>query len=459
MRLSLRSRLTVLAVGAVAVAVLGVALTSWLLVRGKLNRDFDDRLQSAAKVAVAARSPEAALGFLSTTPARDERRGPPRRDPYGVIVQFLDADGRVTGTAGGPAIPVTGRAMQAAAGVVPRAPEEVLVNDERYRVLTLPRADGAAQVALDAEDIERTLAELGAWHGLVGLIGVALAAVVGWLVARTALRPVDELTAAAEDVARTQDLSAGIAVRGTDEIARLGGALNAMLAALASSREAQRRLVQDAGHELRTPLTSLRNNVELLVHAAGNARDLPEEDRTRLLADLRSQAEELTTLIGELVELSTGDRSPEAEEVVDLADVVGPAVERARARAPRVRYTAQFEPAVVRARPVSLERAVLNLLDNAAKWSPDGATVTARVTAVDGWARVDVDDEGPGIAEQDRPHVFERFYRAEAARALPGSGLGLAIVAQVAAQHGGGTDVGTAPTGGARVSILLPLVS
>ncbi|GAA3013402.1 ATP-binding protein [Actinokineospora diospyrosa] len=453
MTLSLRSRLTVLAVGAVAIAVLGVALTSWLLVRGKLNRDFDDRLQSATRFAATARTPAVALGLLSgdATP-----RGP-RRDPYGVIVQFLDVQGQVQGTAGGPPIPVTSRAVQALSGVVPRASEEVLLNDDRYRVLALPRKGGAVQVAMDAEDVERTLAELGLWHGLVGLVGVALAAVAGWLVARTALRPVDALTAAAEEVARTQDLSAGIAVRGTDEIARLGGALNAMLAALAGSREAQRRLVQDAGHELRTPLTSLRNNVELLVHAAGNARDLPEEDRTRLLADLRSQAEELTTLIGELVELSTGDRSPETEELVDLADVVGPAVERARARTSRVRYATEFAPAAVRARPVSLERAVLNLLENAAKWSPDGATVTARISTVGGWARVDVDDEGPGIAEHDLPHVFERFYRAEAARALPGSGLGLAIVAQVAAQHGGTTDAGTAPTGGARVSILLPL--
>ncbi|RLK62026.1 HAMP domain-containing sensor histidine kinase [Actinokineospora cianjurensis] len=452
MTLSLRSRLTALAVGAVAVAVLGVALTSWLLVRGKLNRDFDDRLQSAARVASATTSPADAITVL----LEDRGRGP-RRGPSTLIVQFVDRAGQIRGASGGPTFPVSARAAQVAAGMLPRVTEEVVISDDPYRVLTVARQGGAAQVAMDAEEVENTLAELGLWHGIVGLVGVALAAIAGWLVARTALRPVDALTAAAEEVARTQDLSAGITVRGTDEIARLGSAINAMLAALGTSRDAQRRLAQDAGHELRTPLTSLRTNVELLIHAAEHTRDLPADDRARLLADLRSQTEELTTLIGELVDLSTGDRSPEVEEPLDLADVVGPAVERARARAPKVRYVTEFAPAPVLARPVSLERAVLNLLDNAAKWSRDGAVITARVSNDGWWARVDVDDQGPGIAEADLPHVFERFYRAAAAKSLPGSGLGLAIVAQVAAQHGGRAVAGPAPGGGARVSILLPL--
>ncbi|GLW91086.1 HAMP domain-containing sensor histidine kinase [Actinokineospora globicatena] len=453
MRLSLRSRLTALAVGAVAVAVLGVALTSWLLVRGKLNRDFDDRLQSAARIAVVAASPADAIVLL-----RDDRtRGPRRGDD--LVVQFVDRMGQVRGTSGGPLIPLSSRAVAVAAGMGARLIEEVDLGGDRYRVLTVQRQGGAVQVAMDVEAVEDTLDELQLWHGLVGLVGVALAAIAGWLVARTALRPVDDLTAAAERVARTQDLSAGIAVRGTDEIARLGGAINAMLTALADSRDAQRRLAQDAGHELRTPLTSLRNNIELLIHADTRTKDLPADDRARLLADLRAQTEELTTLIGELVDLSTGDWSPEVEEPLDLADVVGPAVERARARTTHVRYVTEFEPAVVLARPVSLERAVLNLLDNAAKWSPAGSTVTTRVSTDRGWARVDVDDEGPGIAEKDMPYVFERFYRAAAAKSLPGSGLGLAIVAQVAAQHGGLGAVGSAPGGGARVSILLPLVS
>ncbi|WP_026425591.1 HAMP domain-containing sensor histidine kinase [Actinokineospora inagensis] len=452
--LSLRARLTVLAVAAVAVAVVGVSLTSWLLLRTKLRHDFDAQLQSYARVAATAATPADALDLLQNNSGhRDQHHG------GGLVIQFLDRAGQPTGPAAGDAtaIPLTTRAQAAAMGVDSRGSELVRIGPDRYQVWSTPTSTGAVQVAMDAEQVEGTVTELGLWHVLVGLAGIAVAALLGRVVARTALRPVDTLTAAAEDVARTQDLSAGIEVRGTDELARLGAAFNAMLTALADSRDAQRRLVQDAGHELRTPLTSLRNNIELLVHAASTGRQLAPEDQTRLLADLSAQAVELTTLIEELVDLSTGERSPEAEELVDLSDVVGPAVERARARAPQVSYATDFTPARVHARVAALERAVLNLLDNAAKWSPPGSTVTARITASSDGARIDVDDEGPGIADADVPHVFQRFYRSDEARALPGSGLGLAIVEQIATQHGGTVWAGRAETGGARVSILLPI--
>jgi two-component system sensor histidine kinase MprB len=233
-----------------------------------------------------------------------------------------------------------------------------------------------------------------------------------------------------------------------------------MLTALGASKAAQQQLVQDAGHELRTPLTSLRNNVELLTYAEeqlSSGKVLSAEDRARLLRDLGVQAEELTTLTAELVELAAENTDPEPFEPLDLADVVDGAVIRARARWPRIVFAVSSAPAAMTGQPGGLSRVVLNLLDNAAKWSPPDGTVLLRLSVVDGFAELTVTDEGPGISEQDRPKVFERFYRATAARSMPGSGLGLAIVAQIVEAHAGTVVAGEAPGGGAELRVRLPL--
>jgi two-component system sensor histidine kinase MprB len=446
-----------MAAAAVAIAVVVASLTSWLLVRAKLYQQFDAQLHSYAQLATKAESPSDALTTLAMADQQTPDSGP--NHAPGLTVQFLDRSGNPTGAAGGVhAVPVSANARQVAEHRITEGTEVVKIGNDRFHVWTVQRSDGAAQVTRDAEGIENTLAELGLWHGLVDLVGIAVAAVVGLGVARAALRPVDVLTAGAERVARTQVLTAKIPVNGQGEIARLAEAFNAMLAALAGSRAAQRRLVEDAGHELRTPLTSLRNNVELLIHAASQtdpAKVLSEEDRDRLLTDLDLQTIELTTLVGELVELSKEDTAPEPLERLEPADVVATAVERARPRAPQVLFETSLSPAEILGRPVSLERAVLNLLDNAAKWSPAGGTVRVSVLADGDVVRITVTDEGPGIPDEDLPHVFERFYRAEAARALPGSGLGLAIVEQVANLHGGTVSAANAESGGARVSMTL----
>jgi len=460
---SLRARLGVLVAIAVAVAVVTISLISWQLTRVNLYDDFDAQLQSYAQLAAKASSPEDAIETLRTAdrPPRVPDAVPMFRYT-GLTVQFLDRNGTPTAAAGDFAmIPVTGRERLVADGTFPAASEVQKIGSDRFRVWTAPRPDGGAvQVARDSEDVERTLGRLGLWQSVICVLGVLGAALVGRAVARSALRPVDTLTAAAEKVARTQELSGGIAVRGRGEIGRLAGAFNAMLTALGRSRDEQRRLVEDAGHELRTPLTSLRNNIELLIHSeAQGDRSLPAEDRARLLGDLDTQAVELTTLIEELVDLSKGDRSPEEVERIDLADVLSSAVERARARAPQVRFEAQLESVEIDGRASSLERAVLNVLDNAAKWSPPGGMVWVRLDVDTTFAKIVVEDEGPGIADVDLPHVFERFYRADAARALPGSGLGLAIVAQVVSRHGGTTLAGRAEHGGARFELSLPLTA
>jgi two-component system sensor histidine kinase MprB len=458
--LSLRARLGVLVAAAVAVTVVAVSAISWNITRADLYDQFDARLQSYAQLAAKTSSPAEALATLQSTETRGPGMGSGRGG--GLTVQFLSATGEITGTAGAkPVIPVLPPDAPVASGQLDRASDVRRIEGDRFRVWTAQRAGGGAvQVAQDSEDVEDTLARLGFWLIVVSVAGVLGATLVGRAIARSALQPVDDLTAAAENVARTQELSAAIDVTASGEIGRLSTAFNAMLGALSRSRDEQRRLVEDAGHELRTPLTSLRNNIELLIHAEANPqRQLPAEDRSRLLADLDTQAVELSALIGELIELSTGERPSEAEERVALADVVGSAVERARSRWPVVSFEADLAGADVLARPAALERAVLNVLDNAAKWSPAGGTVRVTMSVTSVAVRVRVDDEGPGIAEADLPHVFERFYRADAARALPGSGLGLAIVEQVLVQHGGRAEAARADGGGARFDLVLPLTA
>jgi two-component system, OmpR family, sensor histidine kinase MprB len=243
-------------------------------------------------------------------------------------------------------------------------------------------------------------------------------------------------------------------VRGSDEVARLAGSLNAMLTALDDSRRRQRRLVADAGHELRTPLTSLRTNIELLVHADLHPeRSLSAADRRALLVDLQAQLRELSGLVADLVDAARDEVLEDPVEDVQLADLVAGGMERARLRAPTVRFDVDLQPTVVRGRRQLLERAVTNVLDNAAKWSPQGGTVEV-------WLRggeLAVRDHGPGIAGEDLPLVFDRFYRAPAARHLPGSGLGLAIVREAVQAHGGTVEVTSAPGGGTTVRLQLPV--
>ncbi|HEY3605073.1 MAG TPA: HAMP domain-containing sensor histidine kinase [Sporichthyaceae bacterium] len=324
-----------------------------------------------------------------------------------------------------------------------------------YRVYAVPKTqeEGARTAFVLAQttgEIDRTLQELGTALLVIGLAGVALATYAGVVVARQGLRPVTRLTQAAEHVARTGELRP-IKVRGDDELARLGASFNAMLLAVERSRERQRRLVADAGHELRTPLTSLRTNLDLLAQAQ-QSEGLSAQDRAELLDDVRAQVEELTGLVSDLVELARDDVERSEGRPVDMAEVVGAAVERARRRAPEVTFDVRTRPWTVFGDSRALERAVLNLLDNAGKWSPAGGTVTVRLS--DGV--VSVADQGPGIAEADLPFVFERFYRAEESRMMPGSGLGLAIVRQAAERHGGTVTADRAPQGGALMRMRLP---
>jgi two-component system sensor histidine kinase MprB len=269
------------------------------------------------------------------------------------------------------------------------------------------------------------------------------------------LAPLAEVAQVAQEIGETDDLTKRLNVHADDEVGQLATNFNSMLDRLETSRDAldesvraQRQLVADASHELRTPVTALRTNIEVLL--AGD--ELPGEDRRRLLEDVRTETEELGALITDVIELARGDEPPAEVEEVQLDALVAEAVHRASRRRPASAFSAELEPTVVEGVPERLGRAVDNLLDNAAKYSPGGTAV--EVGLRDGV--LTVRDHGPGIPAADRPHVFDRFYRGSGARGRPGSGLGLAIVRQVAETHGGTIAVDEAPGGGARFELRLP---
>jgi two-component system sensor histidine kinase MprB len=319
-----------------------------------------------------------------------------------------------------------------------------------YTVFVGQTIDGhglAVQFVRPLDDLNRTLNRLRLILLLIVAGGIAAGAAAGALVSRAALVPVRRLTGAAERIAETGDPSERVTdAGGRDELARLGTAFNTMLEALENSIETQRRFVADASHELRTPLTSLQTNIEVLKEQ----ERLAPGQRAKLFADLEREAHEMRDLIAALLELARGD-AQQARVEVHLDEIVDSAVERARNRFPNVTFESTVEPTTIEGSPERLERAVWNLIENAGKWTAPGSTV--EVSLENGEVRVR--DHGPGIAAEDREHVFDRFYRATSARALPGSGLGLAIVREVAEAHGGSVSAEDAPGGGALMRLRL----
>ena len=477
-RASFEARLSTLVALAVGVTIALAALASYLLVdhqlRGQVQSSLQSYAQSVNDSTFGPGAVQSAVNYADSTGDRVQLVLPSGQ------VYVPDPSGECNGRPGacflraqrsGAAFSPTSQELAVAAGKGP----SVLYSDQtighvRYRVVTIPVAakpetlgpfadsgpplPAALQIGRSLSDIDRALADLRIIIALVTGGGVAAALAIGTMVARTTIRPVTRLTATAEHVAATQDLDATIEVDSDDELGRLAQAFNSMLTALRLSREQQAQLVSDAGHELRTPLTSLRTNIEFLM----KARAMPEADRAALLTDVQDQLEELTSLVGDIVETARADEHGRIEPTETRLDaIVDRALERARRRAPSLRFDVALTPGSVRAQPPLLERAVLNVLDNAAKWSPPGGTVEVRLTRGPTWV-LEVRDHGPGIDEADLPHVFERFYRAATARAMPGSGLGLAIVRNVVADHGGTVEAELPAGGGTLVRITLPTV-
>jgi two-component system sensor histidine kinase MprB len=300
------------------------------------------------------------------------------------------------------------------------------------------------QIARPLSEVDRELSRILLILALVGAGGIAIAALLGTLVARAALTPIVRFTRRTEALSGSLDTSQRVEVRGRDELARLASSFNATLDALERSVQAQRQLVADASHELRTPIASLRANIQVLA----DAERLPLEDQQSLRRDIIEELDELTALVSDVVELARGSETPAIKDELRVDEIVSAAVERARRRG-GVRFELELEPTLVRGDPSRIDRAVSNLLENARKWSPAGGVVEVELHG----GTLSVRDHGPGFTDADLPKVFERFYRAEQARALPGSGLGLAIVRQAAEAHGGEASAENASGGGARLRV------
>jgi two-component system sensor histidine kinase MprB len=458
--MSLRRRLILLAAGAVAIAVCAAAVGSYVAVRNELRGQVDDRLEGLADSppTVAALTTEGIPSEVIRRRLSELPEGAPAPGPLGEVtfVQRIDAAGEPTVVLQrGPAPPVTGAEREIASSGEGEAFADTDVGGEHLRVLTaaLP-GGGAIQIADSLEGVDDVLTRLRLALLVVVAGGVALAVGLAWILSRTVIGPITGLTAAAEHVSETQDLSRRIAAPGEDELGRLAARFNAMLdtiegsqAALAASVSAQRQLVADASHELRTPVSSLRTDVESLIEHP----ELPADQRVGVLADVDARIEELTALIGDLIELARGDEPDGRVEDVRLDEIVAECVARTRSLSPPREISLSSEVTVVEGRADRLARAVNNLLDNARKYSPDSEPI--EVVVADG--EVTVRDHGPGIPPEELEHVFDRFYRGAGSRDESGSGLGLAIVRQVAESHGGEATAEAAPGGGTLFRLRL----
>ncbi|WP_328330990.1 HAMP domain-containing histidine kinase [Kribbella sp. NBC_00382] len=461
-QLSLHARVTLLAAVTVGLAVMIVSISAYFTVRQQMYHNLDESLISRAQLA--------AQQQVITDPDIMQKVPPDALGLSDIRMGLLTENGDTLGapTAYLPPMGEDELNIAKTQSTEPSLRTAGVPSSPHYRVVAVPAPirDSKVKVALvvaqSLKPIDQTLHNLGIVLWAVGLLGVIGAALAGNAIAQSGLRPLARLTGAAETIARTEDLRP-IPVTGSDEITRLAVAFNAMLAALARSQDRQRRLVGDAGHELRTPLTSIRTNLDLLAQADKRG-GLRAEDRQQLLDDVRAQMDELTALIGDLTELARDTPQVRDAELIEMQNVVEDALIKVRRRASGVEWDVQLSPFPVWGDERLLGRAVTNLLDNAAKYSipddsgprpPEGEPL-GRVTVrlLDGV--LTITDSGPGIADADLPHVFERFYRSSEARSRPGSGLGLAIVKHAAEQHGGMIYARNAPGAGAQFTLWLP---
>jgi two-component system, OmpR family, sensor histidine kinase MprB len=418
---SFRVRVTLLVAVAIAFTVAAASTAVWFVARHELFEQLDKTVYAQAQ-----QGPTGFFGHGRTN------------------TEIITSAGDRTGAD----IPVTKRALAVASGSTPTYYfDSVTIQGQRWREYVEQVEPGTAVMSVQPLwPTEHALRRMRVWILLIGGIGIAVAAGLAAAVATEALRPIRRLTQAAETVAATGNLGERVNVAGSDELGRLATRFNGMLAALEESVGRQRRLVADASHELRTPLTAARTNVDLVREGK-----LPDAEVRPALDEASVELDSLTSLVSDLVELARGEERKLRLEDVALDDLVSSAVERAKARAPGATFVMSLAPVHVRVDPVLVERAVGNLLDNAVKYSPPGAPIEVSVRE----GEVVVADHGPGIAEEDLPRIFDRFYRAAAARAKPGAGLGLAIVREAAEAHGGAATA-ESNAGGARFTLSLP---
>jgi two-component system, OmpR family, sensor histidine kinase MprB len=444
--LMLRTRFTFAVAAAVAAVTLAITAVAFLVVRTDLLNQV--RQQLAAQAAVVQHEARHFDGHIPSGWV------PPHSDRFGAsstYAQVVTAEGVTWAPAGDDGLLTPGTAAIAvASGSHAAYYSQASLAGVRAMILTTPLASGLAlQVAAGVNTVDMQVASVGETLALLSAIGVALAALVGWAVARAGLAPVGRLAAVAEEVTATGNPGGRVEVGRADELGRLAMSFNTMLGALQRSLAAQRQLVSDASHELRTPLTSMRINVELLAAESG----LTAAEQREILDRVVAQVDELGQLVAGVTELARDEPPASMLQDVRLDEVVAAALETARRDWPRTSFAAELEPCLVTGRAERLQIAVRNLLDNAAKFGPPDAAVQVRLTG----GELTVRDHGPGVAPDDQPHVFDRFYRASAARAVPGSGLGLSIVRQVAHDHGGTIRLHAPGHGGTLMRLTLPV--
>jgi two-component system, OmpR family, sensor histidine kinase MprB len=461
--MNFRRRVTLLAAAAVAIAVLLASALTYLLVaqqlRGQVDAQLRDRAHGLPFIAHRlASKPEDLQLFPGVVPSNLFGGLSPRPNQVRGYQQLVSSSGRVLSRSSSAQVTLP---VSAATRVLAVKGGRPLLGDARVdgihmRILAVPLRPGfAVQFAQPLTEVDHLLRKLRLILALLALGGIALAALLGRLVAGAVVLPVRRLTRTAEHVARTRDLSGRIAAGRADEIGRLAVSFNAMLdalersmGALDASVHAQRQLVADASHELRTPVTSVRTNIEILQQTP----DLDPEERRQLFAEVVEQLEELTLLINDLIDLARGEEPAADTEDVRLDLIVAEAVERTRRHSPATPLHTALTPTLLVGVPARLGRAVNNLIDNAVKYSPPGSPVEIALAG----GELEVRDHGRGISAEDLPHVFDRFYRGAESRGRPGSGLGLAIVRQVVEQHGGTISAEGAPGGGTVIRMRLP---
>jgi two-component system, OmpR family, sensor histidine kinase MprB len=473
--MTLRARIAAAASISVAVAVVGAALGAYLAVRSDLRGEVDRSLRERAQT----------FAFVGAHPGTPRLRQPggAGNSPFGPGSRGGFGSGGGSGSGGGPEPLPThvrpapfggpsgyvqfispggelhvpggqGTSPQIAIGASDRSIairgdgsslSDRTANGTRLRVLVSGLgSQGAVLIALPLTEVDHELRRLLLLLAIIGAAGILLAGLLGALVARTALAPVDRFTKRAETLTGSLELSERLEVHGRDELARLARSFNTTLDALERSVEVQRHMIADASHELRTPIASLRANIQVLQEA----ERLPAHEQESLRADVVEELDQLTALVGDVVELARGAKSTEAPEDVRLDEVVAQALDRARRRV-HVRFEVDLAPTLVSGEASRIGRAVSNLLDNACKWSARDGVVEVELHE----GVLTVRDHGPGFERDDLPFVFDRFYRADRARKLPGSGLGLAIVRQAAEAHAGWVKAENASGGGALLSV------
>ena len=441
--LPLRNRLTTVAAMAATLTIVAVIAVAYIAVRHQLRGQIDSQLRRQIRE-------------ISVTPRVDlfgERGGFSLHtvvgDIGGYVAVINESGDRAQNSA---SLPISQRDLDVARGQSGTAMRDSRYLGRHIRMITapLPRSTGenAVQIALPLTEVDHQLHELAFAFAILAASGLGATVLLSWVAVRRVTRPVKTLTEAAEQIAETRDLTLRITAEGTDELGRLATSFNTMLDALERSLNAQRQLVTDASHELRTPLASLRTNVEVL----NDIDRLTPAKRKAVLSGIVTQLDELTGLVADVVELARGEAPPSAHEQVLFDELVTRAVERARRHWPALTFNLTTAPVTVRGTPQRLDRAVANMLDNAGKFSPDGGVVDV---VLDPTGQLVVADRGPGVPHDALPHVFDRFFRADEARALPGSGLGLAIVQQVVEGHGGSISLNNRPGGGAVATLSL----